>query len=127
MGYADWNVDGNAAGALKSHKNLKFLRVFDAGHMVPMNQPAAASQMLKEVITGGVLAPEAPKENECEVLSESQCHSHSECSWCTSFAVKNKCNTVADAKTLPSSIFICDNIGAAAEPCSHDDKSSCDA
>jgi len=109
--YADWNVDGNAAGALKSHKNLKFLRVFDAGHMVPMNQPAAASQMLKEFITGGVLAPEAPKENECEVLSESQCHSHSECSWCTSFAVKNKCNTVADAKTLPSSIFICDNLG----------------
>jgi cathepsin A (carboxypeptidase C) len=41
--YADWNVDGKAAGALKTHKNLKFLRVFDAGHMVPMNQPANAS------------------------------------------------------------------------------------
>merc|ERR1712086_187481 len=35
--YADWNVGGKAAGALKTYKNLKFLRVFDAGHMVPMN------------------------------------------------------------------------------------------
>jgi len=41
--YEDWKVDGKAAGALKTEKNLKFLRVFDAGHMVPMNQPAAAS------------------------------------------------------------------------------------
>lgn len=35
--YVDWNVDGAAAGSLKSHKNLKFLRVYEAGHMVPMN------------------------------------------------------------------------------------------
>ena len=50
--------------------------------------------------------------NECEPLSEAQCHANAACSWCTSFAVKNKCNTIADAKTLPSSIFICDNLGA---------------
>ena len=50
--------------------------------------------------------------NECEALTEDQCHADHVCSWCTSFAVKNKCNTVADAKTLPSSIFICDNLGA---------------
>ena len=56
--YNDWNVDGKAAGALKTEKNLKFLRVFDAGHMVPMNQPAAASQMLLEFISGGILEPE---------------------------------------------------------------------
>jgi hypothetical protein len=65
--------------------------------------------------------------NECDALSESACHADHACSWCTSFAVRNKCNTVADAKALPSSIFICDNLGAkAAEPCSHPDKSSCD-
>mgnify|MGYP007025676136 CR=1 FL=1 len=29
--------------------------------MVPMNQPAAASQMLLEFISGGVLAPKAPE------------------------------------------------------------------
>ena len=40
--YADWSVGNKAAGQLKTYKNLKFLRVFDAGHMVPMNQPEAA-------------------------------------------------------------------------------------
>ena len=66
--------------------------------------------------------------NECDPLSESACHADSNCSWCTSFAVKNKCNTVADAKALPASIFICDNLGVKdVEPCSHPDKDSCDA
>ena len=59
--YADWMVDGKAAGALKSHKNFKFLRVYDAGHMVPMDQPKNALSMLREFITGGILSyqPEA--------------------------------------------------------------------
>mmetsp|Transcript_9348 Transcript_9348/g.15771 ORF Transcript_9348/g.15771 Transcript_9348/m.15771 type:complete len:89 (+) Transcript_9348:1030-1296(+) len=35
--YADWGVNGEAAGQSKTHQNLKFLRVYDAGHMVPMN------------------------------------------------------------------------------------------
>jgi cathepsin A (carboxypeptidase C) len=49
--YKDWNVSDKAAGALKTYENLKFLRVFDAGHMVPMNQPEAALQILSELIT----------------------------------------------------------------------------
>lgn len=53
--YADWMVSDKAAGALKSVNNLKFLRVYDAGHMVPMNQPEAALQMLNEFISGGIL------------------------------------------------------------------------
>lgn len=53
--YVDWTANGKSAGALKAFKNLKFLRVYNAGHMVPMNQPGAASVMLKEFITGGVL------------------------------------------------------------------------
>ena len=36
----------------KSFNNLHFLRVFDAGHMVPMNQPKAALAMLQEFIQG---------------------------------------------------------------------------
>tara|TARA_B110000285_G_scaffold214002_1_gene258912 strand:- start:90 stop:1397 length:1308 start_codon:yes stop_codon:yes gene_type:complete len=49
--YTNWNVNDKAAGSLKQNKNLKFLRVFEAGHMVPMNQPEAALQMLSELIT----------------------------------------------------------------------------
>ena len=49
--YTNWNVNEKAAGSLKQNKNLKFLRVFEAGHMVPMNQPEAALQMLNELIT----------------------------------------------------------------------------
>jgi len=44
--YKDWIVDGKAAGALKSVDNFKFLRVYDAGHMVPMDQPKVALSML---------------------------------------------------------------------------------
>lgn len=46
--YSDWNVNGKAAGQLKTVKNLKFLRVYDAGHMVPMNQPVNALEMLMQ-------------------------------------------------------------------------------
>ena len=60
--YVDWKVNGVAAGQLKAYKNLKFLRVFNAGHMVPMNQPENASAMLKDFITGGVLKYESEAE-----------------------------------------------------------------
>jgi len=60
--YNDWTVGGKAAGALKEFDNLKFLRVFDAGHMVPMNQPAAALEMLDQLITGKVAREEAQTE-----------------------------------------------------------------
>jgi len=36
--YVDWKMeDGTVAGELREFKNFKFLRVHDAGHMVPMN------------------------------------------------------------------------------------------
>jgi len=46
--YEKWSVGENAYGEFKNVDNLTFLRVFDAGHMVPMDQPEAASKMLDE-------------------------------------------------------------------------------
>jgi cathepsin A (carboxypeptidase C) len=43
-----WQVDGKAAGRLRSSNGFSFLQVFQAGHMVPMDQPEAALQMLDE-------------------------------------------------------------------------------
>jgi len=41
---------------------MRFLRVLDAGHMVPMNQPEVASQMLKDLLGGRILEPQEPIE-----------------------------------------------------------------
>ncbi|KAJ4847661.1 Serine carboxypeptidase-like 48 [Turnera subulata] len=45
-------VDGAEAGQLKSHGPLAFLKVHNAGHMVPMDQPNAALQMIKSWMGG---------------------------------------------------------------------------
>ena len=50
--YVDWNVDGTAAGQMRQHGDLHFLRVYEAGHMVPMNQPENALAMLKMFVSG---------------------------------------------------------------------------
>ncbi|KAJ0963571.1 hypothetical protein J5N97_028693 [Dioscorea zingiberensis] len=42
-----FNVAGAEAGILKSHGPLSFLKVHNAGHMVPMDQPKAALEMLR--------------------------------------------------------------------------------
>jgi len=39
-------VDGKVTGSYKSYGNLTYLSVFDAGHMVPMNQPEASLDFL---------------------------------------------------------------------------------
>ncbi|KAF2300654.1 hypothetical protein GH714_014989 [Hevea brasiliensis] len=45
-------VEGAEAGQMKSHGPLTFLKVREAGHMVPMDQPKAALQMLKSWMQG---------------------------------------------------------------------------
>ncbi|XP_038713462.1 serine carboxypeptidase-like 47 [Tripterygium wilfordii] len=40
-------VDGIEMGALRSHGPLSFLQVYDAGHMVPMDQPKTALHMIQ--------------------------------------------------------------------------------
>ncbi|KAK9676379.1 hypothetical protein RND81_11G073300 [Saponaria officinalis] len=49
-----FKVDGSQAGILKTHGPLSFLKVHDAGHMVPMDQPKAALEMLKRWIEGSL-------------------------------------------------------------------------
>ncbi|KAL0072887.1 prepro-carboxypeptidase Z [Phycomyces blakesleeanus] len=40
-----WKVNGKEVGQVKSASNLSFIRVYDAGHMVPAYQPEAALSM----------------------------------------------------------------------------------
>ncbi|KAK7312599.1 hypothetical protein VNO77_36571 [Canavalia gladiata] len=47
-------VDGAEAGSLNSYGPLSFLKVSKAGHMVPMDQPKAALQMLKSWTAGNL-------------------------------------------------------------------------
>ncbi|CAK9182814.1 unnamed protein product [Ilex paraguariensis] len=47
-----FSVDGAEAGLMKNHGPLTFLKVHDAGHMVPMDQPKASLQMLKRWTEG---------------------------------------------------------------------------
>ncbi|XP_020215288.1 serine carboxypeptidase-like [Cajanus cajan] len=47
-----FEVDGAKAGSLNSYGPLSFLKVYDAGHMVPMDQPKVALQMLKSWMGG---------------------------------------------------------------------------
>jgi cathepsin A (carboxypeptidase C) len=48
----DWNGKGLARQA----KGLTFLQVYDAGHMVPADQPEVALEMLKVFLAGGEYA-----------------------------------------------------------------------
>lgn len=50
----EWKVDGTPAGTLQSSNGFSFLRVYDAGHMVPRDQPAHALAMLNAFISGKI-------------------------------------------------------------------------
>jgi cathepsin A (carboxypeptidase C) len=49
-----WNVDGKEAGTIQSSNGFTFLRVYDAGHMVPRDQPEHALAMLNAFISGKI-------------------------------------------------------------------------
>jgi carboxypeptidase C (cathepsin A) len=42
----DLIVNGEAAGSVTSSGELSFIRIFNAGHMVPQDQPAVALEMI---------------------------------------------------------------------------------
>lgn len=48
--YVEWKEGNNTYGEFKAVENLAFLKVFDAGHMVPMDQPVAALAMLNRFL-----------------------------------------------------------------------------
>ncbi|KAJ6765499.1 SERINE CARBOXYPEPTIDASE-LIKE 48-RELATED [Salix purpurea] len=52
----NWLGNSREAGQLKSHGPLSFLKVHNAGHMVPMDQPKAALEMLKSWMQGKLAA-----------------------------------------------------------------------
>merc|ERR1712032_1055371 len=45
-------VFGRPDGYIKQFQNLSFLKILEAGHMVPMDQPAVALAMIKTLVYG---------------------------------------------------------------------------
>lgn len=48
----DWKLDGRTVGKLRSSNGLNFMQVYEAGHMVPMDQPKVALQMMSDFVYG---------------------------------------------------------------------------
>lgn len=47
------NSEGTAAGLVKTSNGFTFMQVYDAGHMVPTDQPQVALDMIRNFINGG--------------------------------------------------------------------------
>jgi cathepsin A (carboxypeptidase C) len=47
-----WVINGNSTGMYRTYDKFSFLRVFEAGHMVPHDQPATALAMLNNFLAG---------------------------------------------------------------------------
>lgn len=56
----EWMLDGRVAGWYRTSHGFTFLRVADAGHMVPADQPEAALAMLANFVGGSVPPPSPP-------------------------------------------------------------------
>ncbi|KAL8057693.1 hypothetical protein ABFX02_04G200300 [Erythranthe guttata] len=50
--FVPFKVDGVEAGLRKSYGDLTFLKVYNAGHLVPMDQPKASLEMLRRWMKG---------------------------------------------------------------------------
>jgi len=49
-----WNPDGTNRGMIRTAYNFTFLQVYQAGHMVPMDQPVSALDMVKAYLTNSL-------------------------------------------------------------------------
>jgi len=52
----DYKLDGKTVAKLRTSNGFSFMQVFNAGHMVPMDQPEVALQMVKDFTTGHLQA-----------------------------------------------------------------------
>ncbi|CAL5426462.1 unnamed protein product [Camellia sinensis] len=70
-------VDGALGGIMKSYGSLTFLKAFNAGHMVPMDQPKAALEMLKRWTHGTltVVGNQSAKEQQIRLADAVRYHS----------------------------------------------------
>merc|ERR1719262_2057141 len=50
----DYTLNGRTVGKLRTSNGFSFMQVFNAGHMVPMDQPEVALQMVKDFTTGSL-------------------------------------------------------------------------
>eukprot|EP00929_Paragymnodinium_shiwhaense_P029485 TRINITY_DN1687_c0_g3_i1.p1 TRINITY_DN1687_c0_g3~~TRINITY_DN1687_c0_g3_i1.p1 ORF type:complete len:499 (+),score=125.32 TRINITY_DN1687_c0_g3_i1:52-1548(+) len=48
----DYSLDGKTVAKVRSANGFHFMQVFEAGHMVPMDQPKVALQMVKDFVSG---------------------------------------------------------------------------
>jgi len=48
----EWKLQGKTVAKLRSAHGLSFMQVYEAGHMVPMDQPEVALQMVSDFLSG---------------------------------------------------------------------------
>lgn len=53
----DYKFNGRTAGRMRSAQGLHFMQVYDAGHLVPMDKPEVALDMLNKFIHGASPGP----------------------------------------------------------------------
>jgi len=56
---ADWTSSGSVAGRKRSARGFHFMQIYDAGHLMPMDQPAVALDMVNKFISGKLAADES--------------------------------------------------------------------
>jgi len=59
----EWQTDNKTVARHRSAGNFHFMQVFEAGHMVPMNQPAVSLAMVNAFTSGTLKANEKPAQN----------------------------------------------------------------
>ena len=71
----------------------------------PKNNTCGGSNMDPQCVK-----PPTPVDCNDKYKTQASCDADAECSWCTSAAVPAACNTLADAKSLPPTVFTCDKV-----------------
>lgn len=64
----EWSAEGEVAGTVREVGPLSFVRVYKAGHMVPMDQPMHAAAMIARFTRGMSLASGQPRQSLAEAV-----------------------------------------------------------